>query len=113
MERIIETAATGLGNTVGFLAETGLLFALFAILWLAFGVALIQSHGSLDAAWQWVRSLPLLVQTAVWLLFLPVMVGLWVWETTWPLVLRVILVLGIAGWNLLVLLPRFAQSARP
>ena len=58
MERIIETAANGLGNTVGFLAETGILFAVFAILWIAFGVALVQSQGSLDAAWQWVRSLP-------------------------------------------------------
>ena len=113
MERIIETAANGLGNTVGFLAESGILFAVFATLWIAFGVALAQSHGSLDAAWQWVLSLPLVVQAAVWVLFLPVMFGLWVWETTWPLVLRVILVLGIAGWNLLIFLPRFLQSARP
>jgi ABC-type amino acid transport system permease subunit len=113
MESLIETMASGMGNTIGFLAETGVLFAIFAILWAAFAVALIWSHGSLDAAWQSVRSLPLIVQGIVWVLFLPVMIGLWVWETTWPLILRLVVVLGIAGWNLLVFLPRALQAARP
>jgi hypothetical protein len=113
MEWLIETVASGMGNTIGFLAETGILFAIFAIMWAAFAVALIWSHGSLDAAWQWVRSLPLIIQGVVWLLFLPVMFGLWIWETTWPLVLRLVVVGGIAGWNLLVFLPRALQAARP
>jgi hypothetical protein len=108
METIIETLVTGLGNGVGFVASSGILFLVFAIAWLAFGAALVWSQGSLDAAWQWTRSLPLLVQGVVWLLFLPVMMGLWVWETTWPLAVRLVVVLGIAGWNLLVFLPRAA-----
>jgi hypothetical protein len=33
---------------------------------------------------------------------------MWIWETTWPVVLRLLLVAGVAGWNLLVLLPRAA-----
>jgi hypothetical protein len=113
MEWLIETVASGTGNTIGFLAETGILFAIFAVMWAGFAVALIWSHGSLDAAWQWVRSLPLIIQGMVWLLFLPVMFGLWVWETTWPLVLRLVVVLGIAGWNLIVFLPRALQAAHP
>jgi len=113
MERAIELAASALGDTVGFLAEIGVLFALFAIIWLAFGAALVWSQGSLDAAWQWVRSLPLIVQGLVWLLFLPVMIGLWVWETTWPIVLRLFVIVGIAGWNLIVFLPRALQAVRP
>ncbi|HSK93405.1 MAG TPA: hypothetical protein VLA76_05030 [Candidatus Angelobacter sp.] len=112
MERVIEGTASGLGNGIGFLAESGVLFVIFAILWIAFGVGLIWSQGSIDAAWQAVRGLPLLAQLAVWLLFLPVMAGLWIWETTWPMVVRLILVLGIAGWNLLIFLPR-ALTARP
>jgi hypothetical protein len=44
-------------------------------------------------------------------LFLPVMAGLWVWETTWPLVLRVMIIVGLAGWNLLVLLPRWLKAS--
>jgi hypothetical protein len=113
MERSIESVAGGLGNGVGWLAETGVLFAVFAMLWIGFGVALVWSQGSLDAAWTWTRSLPLLLQGVIWLLFLPVMVGLWIWETTWPMALRLALVLGVAGWNLLVLLPRALTTARP
>jgi hypothetical protein len=52
------------------------------------------------------------VQAGVWVLFLPVMVGLWVWETSWPIVVRLTLLIGVAGWNLLIFLPR-ALTARP
>ena len=113
MEQIIETVASGLGNGVAWLAANGILFVIFAIIWLAFGAALIWSQGSLDQAWQMIRGLPLVVQIVVWVLFLPVMVGLWIWETTWPLVLRVVLIFGVAGWNLLVFLPRWLQGPRP
>src|SRR4051794_26444065 len=102
MEQIIETLATGLGNSVGWMAEHGVLFGVFAILWVVFGVALVVSQGSLDQAWQTIRGLPLIAQAAIWLLLLPVMFGLWAWETTWPLVVRLVLVIGVAGWNLLV-----------
>jgi len=113
MEQVIETVATGLGNSVGWLAENGVLFAVFALIWVAVGAGLVWSQGSIDQAWQTIRGLPLVIQAVVWLLFLPVMIGLWVWETTWPLVVRLILIVGIAGWNLLVFLPRALQSARP
>lgn len=113
MEWFVENAASGLGNTVGWLAESGVLFGIFALIWIAFGAALLWSQGSVDAAWATIRGLPLVLQAVVWLLFLPVMIGLWVWETTWPLVVRLVLVLGIAGWNLLVFLPRAAQTVKP
>jgi hypothetical protein len=110
MERIIETLACGMGNGVAWMAESGALFVVFAILWIAFAAGLIWSQGSLDQAWAAVRALPLIVQIAVWVLLLPVMVALWVWETTWPLVLRLIVVAGIASWNLLIFLPRALQA---
>jgi hypothetical protein len=106
MEQVIESVATGLGNSVGWLAEHGILFVLFAVIWAAFGLALVASQGSIDQTWETIRGLPLLVQLGAWLLFLPVMAGLWVWETTWPLVVRLVVVMGIAGWNLLMFLPR-------
>ena len=112
MERLFETLGDGLGNGIGLAAETGVLFVIFAALWLAFGAALIISQGSVDASWQFIRSLPSLVQGLVWLLFLPLMVGLWIWETGWPLVLRLTLITGVAGWNLLIFLPR-ALAGRP
>lgn len=102
VEQVIEKVATGLGEGIGFLADKGILFVVFALIWVAFGVALVASQGSLDAAWQWVRDLPWLVQGLVWLLFLPVMVGLWIWETSWSLILRLALIVSLAGWTLLV-----------
>lgn len=106
MESVIGTLANGLGNSIGFMAEHGILFMIFAVIWLAFGAGLIWSQGSVDAAWQTIRDLPLIAQLVVWLLFLPVMVALWIWETTWPLAVRLLLVVGIGGWNLFMFLPR-------
>ena len=113
MDQVIETVASGTGNGIGWLAENGVLFVVFALIWIAIGASLIWSQGSIDQAWQTIRGLPLVVQAVVWLLFLPVMIGLWVWETAWPLVVRLILLVGIAGWNLLVFLPRALQAGRP
>jgi ABC-type amino acid transport system permease subunit len=112
MEQIIEAVASGLGNGVAWMAETGVLFGIFAIIWIAFAAGLVVSQGSVDQAWQTIRELPLIVQIVVWVLFLPVMVGLWVWETSWPLIVRLVLVAGVAGWNLFMFLPR-ALQARP
>jgi hypothetical protein len=117
MEQAINTLADGLAAVINGLVSglvlSGVAFVAFALLWLGFGAALIWSQGSLDAAWHWIRTLPLLVQGLVWLLFLPVVIGLWIWESTWPLIVRVVLIAGVAWWNLLVFLPRALQGGRP
>lgn len=113
MEQVINSLSSGLGNGIGWMAEQGVLLLVFAVAWGAFGVALVTSQGSLDQAWQAIRDLPLVLQIVVWILFLPVMIGFWVWETTWSLFVRLLLVIGVAGWNLLVFLPKTAQNARP
>ena len=82
------------------------IFAVFAVLWATFAAALVWSQGSLDQTWEWIRGLPLVVQGVVWLLFLPVVAGLWVWETTWPLVMRLVLVGGVGFVNLYAFLPK-------
>jgi hypothetical protein len=99
---LVERLANGLGNSIEFLANSGILFFLFALLWLAFGVALVWSQGSIDAVWTWIRELPWLLEGVVWLLFLPVMLGMWIWQTSWPVILRILLIVGLAGWTLLV-----------
>jgi hypothetical protein len=88
------------------LVRTGLLFLLFAALWLGFIAALVANPAVLDAAWDAIVSLPLVVQAVTWLLFLPLMSGLWVWTTDWSLLIRIAIVVAIAGWNLVVFLPR-------
>lgn len=91
----------------------GVLFVAFAVIWSAFGYAVVTSQGSLDAAWQWIRALPLLIQAVVWLLFLPVVIGLWIWESGWPFIVRVLLVAGLAWWNLAMFLPKALTGIRP
>ena len=110
MEQVIESLASGMGNGVAWLAESGVLFVVFAVIWVAFAAGLIWSQGSINQAWQTIRDLPLIVQLIVWVLFLPVMIGLWVWETSWPLVVRLVLVVGVAGWNLIMFLPKALQA---
>lgn len=72
-------------------------FAVLGILWLGFGVALILNQALLDTVWQFFRGLPMLVQILIGLLLLPLIIGLWVWQTPWPLWIRLILVIGL-GW---------------
>ena len=103
---MIDSLASGMGNSITFLAEHGILFGFFALLWLAFAVALVMSQGSVDSSWEWIRSQHIVLQAGIWLVFLPVVAGIWIWETTWPLVLRLVLVIGLAGWNLIIFLPK-------
>lgn len=83
-----------------------LVFALFAVLWLSFAAALALSPGTLDAIWRQTRRLPLIVQAIVWLLFLPLMIGLWIWERNWTVVVRLVLVLAIGFANISMFFPK-------
>jgi len=85
-------------------------FLLFTILWLAFGVALLFSRGALDAVWEGLRGLPWPGQVIVWLLLLPVVAGLWIWETDWALWLRLLLVGGLAVANIVAFYPWRSQT---
>lgn len=93
-------------GVIPVLVRTGLLFAAFAAMWLGFLAALALDPAALDSAWASITGLPLPLQALAWLLFLPLMAGLWIWSTDWPLVVRGALVLALAAWNLLAFLPR-------
>ena len=83
-------------------------FAILGILWLGFAAALIFNQAMLDTAWQMLRGLPFIVQAVVWLLLLPVAAGLWIWETSWPLWLRLVLVIGLGWVTIYTFFPRKA-----
>ena len=72
-------------------------FIVLTVLWLGFAAALLFNQAILDNVWTAFRALPWAVQGIVWLLVLPVTAGLWIWETDWPLWLRLVLVIGL-GW---------------
>jgi hypothetical protein len=83
-------------------------FAILSILWLGFAAALIFNPATLDTVWQTLRGSPLAIQVLVWIIVLPVTAGLWIWETSWPLWLRLILVVGLAWVTIYTFLPRKA-----
>ena len=74
---------------------------IFVILWVGFTTALIANREWLELIWHWVQGLPLILEIVVWVIFLPIMVSLWIWESTWPNLLRLIGFAGIGVWTLL------------
>lgn len=85
-------------------------FAVLTGLWLGFAAALLFNPGMLDITWQLFRNWPLIIQLLVGLLVLPVIAGLWIWETSWPLLLRLILVAGLAWVTVYTFFPRKTPS---
>ena len=108
IETIVDATVVPLANAVPMLVSSGVALLLFAALWGAFVFALVRDRTRLDEAWRRLRGLPLIVQALVWLLFLPVLVGLAVWRAGWPLAGRLVTIGGLAGWNLLIFLPQSA-----
>jgi hypothetical protein len=80
-------------------------FGVLTLLWLAFAAALVFNRELLDTVWQSFRSWPLVLQFVVGLLVLPVFAGLWIWESSWPVLLRLVLVAGLAWATVYVFFP--------
>jgi hypothetical protein len=68
-------------------------------MWVAFFVLLFADH--LGMLWNAILHLPLLVEIVLWVLFLPWMLGMAVWTSSWSDWLRIVLVLLFAlGWTI-------------
>lgn len=93
-------------GSIPFLISSGILLLLFGVLWVGFAAALVREPARIDTAWRRVRRAPLIVQAVAWVLFLPVLAGARIWRTSWPAAARLTIVGGLAGWNLLMFLPR-------
>ena len=106
VDGILVPLITAVTAPIPFLASSGILLLVFGALWIAFGVALVRRPARIDATWRHLRALPLVVQAIAWVLFLPVLAGIAIWHTGWPQLVRVVLVGGLAGWNVLMFLPR-------
>jgi len=74
---------------------------IFAMLWVGFTIALVVDREWLDLLWNWVRALPSVAEIIIWLLFLPIMVGLWIWESSWPALVHLLAFAGLVVWTLL------------
>ena len=81
-------------------------FAVLTGVWLTFLAALLWKQELLSRTWRSFRSAPLLAQIFVVLLALPVVLGLAIWETRWPALLRLALVLGLAWVTVYTFFPQ-------
>ncbi|MFN2145229.1 MAG: hypothetical protein ACK2T7_07735 [Anaerolineales bacterium] len=75
----------------------------FLVLWIGFIAALIVDRAWLDSAWEWLQALPPVPRIIVWLALLPGTVGLWIWESAWAPIWRVLGLVGIIVWTLVAL----------
>lgn len=80
-------------------------FAVVVMLWVGFASLLFLSQSSVDDAWIWFKDQSLVVQVPVGLLFLPWVVGAWIWESSWPLAARGLFVGGVAWANIYTFSP--------
>ena len=72
---------------------------MFVIVWVGFALALTGNYGFVDFAWQWLRNLPAPFQVVVWITILPIAVGMWAWESSWPVVVGYLLIGGMVAWT--------------
>ena len=110
IEGLVKWILLPVTGVIPFLVSSGILLVLFAALWLGFWATLVAQTSAVDEAWRSIGALPLPILGLAWLLFLPLMAGLWVWTTSWPLAIRLVVIAGLAGWNLLVFIPRRAPQ---
>jgi hypothetical protein len=81
-------------------------------MWAAFGCVLVSRPAALARAWRAVRDLPLPVEALAWIVFLPWLSGLAIWESGWRgAQARRLAVLGvamafIAFWSILTFGPQ-------
>jgi len=73
---------------------------IFVALWVGFVLALVVNREWLDVLWNWAQALPLVPKVIVWMVFLPVTVGLWIWQSSWPVLGRLLGFTGIVAWTL-------------
>jgi hypothetical protein len=72
---------------------------IFLVLWGGFVIALIVNREWLDVLWNWAQALPLVPKIIVWVVFLPILVGLWIWESSWSTLGHLVGFVGIVFWT--------------
>ena len=76
---------------------------MFAALWIGFIAALIVDRAWLETAWEWVQALPPALKVIVWAALLPATTLLWIWESSWAPVWRVLGFVGIIAWTVVAI----------
>lgn len=79
--------------------------SLIIVLWAFFGVTAISTPTTLHEIWAWAGDLSLAAQIGVWIIALPWMVGIAIFQAVWPDLVRVLLIIGVAIVSVWTFLP--------
>ena len=71
----------------------------------AFVYYMVTDPARLTELWAWTRSLHILVQGVIWLLYLPWMICLWMWTLPLAVPIRFVLVIAALAWTNWLLWP--------
>ncbi len=74
-------------------------FLVLTVLWLVFAFGLLFNRQMLTTAWRSFSGWHLVVRALIVLLALPLVLSLWIWNTKWPVWLRLALVVGLAWFT--------------
>ena len=66
------------------------------LIWSWFGIAMWAAPGTLIDVWEWAADLSMAFKVIVWVLGLPWMIGLAVWQSGWSEAVRAAVVAGLA-----------------
>ena len=84
----------------------------FVILWIGLVIGIANGGRPFVDAWEGLTGLEAVAQIVLWILFLPITVGLWAWNAALPSLLAWAVVLGLIAWTLVAIagLIRAARS---
>lgn len=74
-------------------------FVVFAMLWAGLAYAQLADRTLPGDAWTWLRALEPVPQVVVWIVVLPIAVGLWIWTSEWPPLVGALLGLVLVAWS--------------
>jgi hypothetical protein len=67
-----------------------------SLIWIAFACLWIFTSETLGHILTWIQGLPLILEIIVWIVFLPWVGSLWIWHSSWPLWLKIVVIFVIA-----------------
>ena len=74
---------------------------IFAILWIGLAITLIMDPSWLGQFWDWVQTLPPVLKILALVFITPIMTALWICESSWTSIVRMLAFGGLGGWTLL------------
>lgn len=93
------------GQTAGEAAWTTSVFGISLVATAMFCYYLIMQPARLVEIWEWSRSLNILLQGVLWVIFLPWMAALWIYSTSWALPIKLVLIVAVFVWMTWMLYP--------